>query len=65
MATVLKGKIPWYKKYHPRRFWHLAKVNWKTTPSITQQLRKDRDGYLILLGGVILGYLIAIYIIPT
>ncbi len=63
MAIPLKGKLPWWRKCHPYRFWYLIKKIWKLSSSIKQQLWEDKEAYLILLAGVIIGGLIAIYIL--
>ena len=63
MAVPLKGKLTLKQRLSPRRLWFLARADWRTGPSIKQELLKDKDAYLVLLGGVALGYLVAVYIV--
>ena len=58
MAVPLKIKIPWWKKCHPRALWHRMKINWVISPSVKEDFKRDKYGYLIILAGVALGYLL-------
>ena len=53
MAVPLKIKIPWWKKCHPRALWHRMKINWVTSPSVKEDFKRDKYGYLIILAGVV------------
>tara|TARA_Y100000593_G_scaffold27859_1_gene55619 strand:- start:331 stop:558 length:228 start_codon:yes stop_codon:yes gene_type:complete len=58
MAVPLKIKIPWWKKYHPRALWHRMKISWVTGPSVKENFKRDKYGYLIILAGVALSCLL-------
>ena len=61
MATLINGKLPWWKKYHPYRLWFLIKIDWNLTPSVKQQIWEDWKAYMILLAGVMIGIVVAAY----
>ncbi len=61
MATLINGKLPWWKKYHPYRLWFLIKKDWNLNPTVKQQIWEDRNAYMILLAGVIIGSVVAAY----
>ena len=61
MATLINGKLPRWKKYHPYRLWFLIKKDWNLTPSVKQQIWEDWKASMILLAGVIIGSVVAAY----
>jgi len=58
MAVPLKRKISWWKKHHPRALWHRMKISWATSPSVKEDFKRDKYGYLIVLAGVALSCLL-------
>ena len=61
MATLINGKLPWWKKYHPCRLRFIIKKARILIPSVKQQACEERKAYMILLAGVIMGILVAAY----